>query len=111
MPELRDLKSSLKKLLRACCPSTPPKENAHGGSFLTSLQESEWLSQVMAALKWRHCRVSRYCNLPRGYPVKGFFVFSFCGGVLPLNSYYFGQNWLRSTLLFDIFFEARREKM
>ena len=45
MPDLRDMKTSLKKLFKVCCPSSPPKES-QGESFLKGLQESEWFNQV-----------------------------------------------------------------
>jgi hypothetical protein len=47
MPDLRDMKTSLKKLFKVCCPSGPPKDPEQGESFLKALQESEWFNQVL----------------------------------------------------------------
>ena len=49
MPELRDMKTSLKKLFKVCCPSGPPKDHVQGESFLKALQDSEWFNQVLWA--------------------------------------------------------------
>ena len=50
--EVRHIKASFKKLLRACCPSPsrPPNPNTNTNSehgYLKEVEESEWLPQVM----------------------------------------------------------------
>ncbi len=42
--EVRHVKSSFKKLMRACVPSSPFNENERG--FLKAMEETEWLPQV-----------------------------------------------------------------
>ena len=42
--EVRHVKASFKKLMRACCPSRPPSSSEHG--YLKAVEESEWLPQV-----------------------------------------------------------------
>ncbi|CAB3984119.1 Myotubularin-related 13 [Paramuricea clavata] len=51
MPDLRDMKTSLKKLFKVCCPSGPPKDPGQGESFLKALQESEWFNQLSLTLR------------------------------------------------------------
>uniref|UniRef100_A0A8C4NLF6 SET binding factor 1 n=1 Tax=Eptatretus burgeri TaxID=7764 RepID=A0A8C4NLF6_EPTBU len=48
-PDVRAVKGSFKKLLRACVPSAIP--GATDASFLQSLQESEWLQQIQRSLQ------------------------------------------------------------
>lgn len=45
--EVRQVKTSFKKLLKACVPGCPATEPGPA-SFLRSLEDSEWLTQVSA---------------------------------------------------------------
>jgi myotubularin-related protein 5/13 len=47
--EVRQVKSSFKKLMRACVPSTPFTDPEKG--FLRAVDESEWLKQIQQLLK------------------------------------------------------------
>lgn len=47
--EVRQIKSSFKKLLRACVPSVPFTDPEKG--FLRAIQESEWLNQIQNILQ------------------------------------------------------------
>jgi len=47
--EVRNLKSSFKKLMRACVPSSPSSEGDKG--FLRAVEESEWLPQLQNILQ------------------------------------------------------------
>ncbi|XP_028407553.1 myotubularin-related protein 5-like [Dendronephthya gigantea] len=51
LPDLRDMKTSLKKLFKVCCPSGPPRDSAQGETFLKALQESEWFNQLSLTLR------------------------------------------------------------
>lgn len=46
--EARQVKTSFKKLLKACVPGCPALESGPT-SFLRSLEDSEWLTQVCTA--------------------------------------------------------------
>lgn len=48
MFEARQVKTSFKKLLKACVPGCQDFES--GPTFLRSLEDSEWLTQVCTAL-------------------------------------------------------------
>lgn len=50
--EARQVKTSFKKLLKACVPGCPAAEPS--SAFLRSLEDSEWLTQV-SALPLPHC--------------------------------------------------------
>ncbi|GFR74219.1 myotubularin-related protein 13 [Elysia marginata] len=47
--EVRQVKASFKKLMRACVPSTPPTSQDHG--FFKAVEESEWLPQIQSILQ------------------------------------------------------------
>ncbi|XP_032805005.2 myotubularin-related protein 5-like isoform X2 [Petromyzon marinus] len=47
-PDVRAVKASFKKLLRACVPSTSPSQDM---TFYKSLEESEWLQQIQRLLQ------------------------------------------------------------
>lgn len=47
--DIRQIKSSFKKLVRACVPSTPFTDPEKG--FLRAIQESEWLNQIQNILQ------------------------------------------------------------
>lgn len=49
--EVRQVKASFKKLLKACVPGCPAAEPGPA-SFLRSLEDSEWLTQVCTAPAW-----------------------------------------------------------
>jgi myotubularin-related protein 5/13 len=48
--DVRHVKASFKKLLRACCPSRPPPPNAEYG-YLKAVEESGWLPQIQNILQ------------------------------------------------------------
>lgn len=52
--EARQVKTSFKKLLKACVPGCPAAEPSPA-SFLRSLEDSEWLTQVSALPLPRPC--------------------------------------------------------
>ncbi|XP_046862400.1 myotubularin-related protein 5-like [Xenia sp. Carnegie-2017] len=51
IPDVRDLKTSLRKLFKVCCPSNPPKDLTQGDPFFKSLQDTDWLKQLSLVLR------------------------------------------------------------
>ena len=49
--EVRHLKASFKKLMRACVPSTPPSNNDPEQSFYRQFENSEWLTQLQTIMQ------------------------------------------------------------
>ena len=66
--DVRHLKSSFKKLMRACVPSSPFNEQERG--FLKAMEETEWLLQVRCFKYW--IDMSRYSVYTLTFPSGSF---------------------------------------
>lgn len=56
--DVRHVKSSFKKLMRACVPSSPFNEQERG--FLKAMQETDWLPQVEMSFLYFTCPLVIY---------------------------------------------------